>query len=330
MHVVSVDYRACQKATTDGSWHEMPFGSNLHAIMWDYYAAIETEPFLDLSFQVHDNGGQVLGFALANSAGGKLAYFGQPITVSISAAADAPDDVAATMVQHMLGILDREDLAGFELAEFDEPTSILKPWQLMLLNRGCASRTRFLGLCDVRKDETAFRRDLRKSYKSLINFGKREISLHVMDHSNSDPDLFRQFQEFHARIAGRQTRPQASWDAMLQLIEAGSAELIVGTHNDQMVACSHIFYDETTALYGTGVYERDLFSKPISHWPVFFSMLRAAERGNRIFNLGDVYVPGEADRKVRNIAYFKKGFAPEVTAQTIWSMPDQQDEANAP
>jgi hypothetical protein len=52
---------------------------------------------------------------------------------------------------------------------------------------------------------------------------------------------------------------------------------------------------------------------------LWLAMLHSAERGMRLFDLGDVPLPGAASEKAITIGYFKRGFATEIGARLAWS-----------
>lgn len=152
-------------------------------------------------------------------------------------------------------------------------------------------------------------RSTRKSYRALINRGRGLFQSTVMDASCVDHRRFAEFRLLHERVAGRVTRSAESWDVMLKEIESGSAELVTIDDHDALVGATFTRHSSGISLYATGVYGRDRFSQPIAHWPLHHSILRAKERGDHRFVLGDVDVSDQArTEKERNIAMFKRGF----------------------
>jgi len=152
----------------------------------------------------------------------------------------------------------------------------------------------------------------------FINKAKSTMRLETINAMNFQESSFRAFQEFHFRTSGRLTRPLASWDMMLDFIRTGKAELVQGYLDESLVASTYVFYTDLAALYGTGVYDRDKFEHNISHWPMYFSMLRARDRKNNFFTLGEVYPLGSSEKKLKDIAFFKKGFTSRVILQGEW------------
>jgi len=74
----------------------------------------------------------------------------------------------------------------------------------------------------------------------------------------------------------------------------------------------------STTYYTSGVYEREMFDKPLGHFPVFDAILRAGERGTRVFDLGEIFPAGAAEEKEVQIGFFKKGFTSTFQLRTHW------------
>ena len=76
-----------------------------------------------------------------------------------------------------------------------------------------------------------------------------------------------------------------------------------------------------TSYYGNGVFDRAHFDKSISHFPVYDAMLRASDRGIKIFDLGELHPlnSGVPEKEVQ-IGYFKRGFASTFARHTVWEL----------
>jgi hypothetical protein len=67
---------------------------------------------------------------------------------------------------------------------------------------------------DLAAGPAAWRAALRKSSRSLINWGRRNLAIRYVNRDISERALFEQYREFHVAVAGRSTRPKASWDVI--------------------------------------------------------------------------------------------------------------------
>lgn len=194
----------------------------------------------------------------------------------------------------------------------------LANWEVKLLQAGGVQVAHYRGHVSLDAGEAGIRRQMRKSYRSLVNWGRREMHMIFVDRLNADAQLFDAFRLFHLQVAGKATRPLASWTAMFDLLKQGKAVLGLGYLEGELVAATYLFCHGGFALYGTGVYDRGQFNKPISHWPLFATMQRAGEYGARLCDLGQVFPGHSSSEKERSIAFFKKGFTDTVVDETYW------------
>lgn len=160
---------------------------------------------------------------------------------------------------------------------------------------------------------------LRKSYKSLINWGGRELKTEFVNQNNPDKEKFNIFQKFHHKISGRITRSQETWETQYHMIQEGLGELILATHKGQLAAGAMFSDYGNTSIYFTGVYERGLFEFGISHYILHEGIDRSYKRRQTSkFSLG-YFDTDIKDPKFYNIQFFKKGFCKELTPVIFWS-----------
>lgn len=163
-----------------------------------------------------------------------------------------------------------------------------------------------------------FHKKVRKSYKSLLNWGDKNLGYLYINKNNQDLDAFNDFKSFHHKIAGRQTRSDETWQTQYELIKQGYGELVLGYYNNQLSAGSLFADYGDVSMYFTGVYERDLFQFGISHSLLYKGICRSYERGNTSsFSLG-LFDTDIQDPKWYNIQFFKKGFCNNLTPVILW------------
>jgi hypothetical protein len=200
------------------------------------------------------------------------------------------------------------------------PSSILDSLSRNLMFRKAAPSVRVLAAANLDHTEAELRAGLRKSYQSLINWGLRTMTFQYITAEAFDAAAFEAFRAFHIETAGRETRVRATWDLQAEMIKANRAELILGSLVGHGMVAGALFLDTgATTTYGVGVYNRDLFDKPLSHAPIFAGMLRARERGQKIFMVGDIPAAQSADDKGFSIGWFKGGFSEDLIAGLEWT-----------
>lgn len=168
-------------------------------------------------------------------------------------------------------------------------------------------------------NQGTFSANLRKSYKSLINWGRKNLSVININKDNACADKFRKFQDFHCKISGRKTRSDESWNEQYEIIKSGLGELILADYNNNLAAGSFFADYSDTSVYFTGVYDRNLFDFGISHFMLYEGINRSFERGNTSrFSLG-YFDTDIKDPKWYNIQFFKKGFCQKLKPTIFWS-----------
>ena len=274
---------------------------------------------IDMSFAITRNQEPLL-LVMCNLLDGILGNFGQPMILlpreTISEAAHSAAIVAALSALNGIAkaarataVLLREDVIGSTLST---------------LGRGCLARqgapqVKLHGFCDLTWDEPRFRRSLRKSYQSLVNWGRRNLRISYVNASNPDRDLFDAYRKLHAHVVGRVTRSPASWEPMFQWIAAGEGELALAYLTDGCLVAGTMSIDGSEITYYTsGAYDRERFHQPLAHLPLYDAILRSRGRGMRYYDLGELPAKQAASDKEFNIGYFKRGFATSIEMHLVW------------
>ncbi|MDA9600597.1 hypothetical protein N9S07_02360 [Nitrosomonadales bacterium] len=152
------------------------------------------------------------------------------------------------------------------------------------------------------------KRNARKSYKSLINWGLKNFEIKVINQESQDRQSFNQFMHFHREVAGRSTRSDESWDIQYQMVCKGEAFVLQGFYNGRLVSASLITHSVSEAWYGVGVYDRALMAErlPLAHGLLFKAFDISKEKGIKTFIIGNISTL--STEKEESIAKFKTGF----------------------
>jgi hypothetical protein len=315
-------YAAVAGHAAFGEVEEHPFYGGFGRL---YYPAVTADAAVDASLTVLLDGAPAL-YVPAAIGDGLLAYNGMALRFFFAAGIDGSMREAA--VDAAFRHIDTLAAAGRVQRAWvrDEAAAgVLGPIGTGALNRGGAISLQLNGWVDLAAGEAALRRELRKSFRSLINWGRANMVLSYVNAANPDPAAFATLREFHAKVAGRTTRSQASWDAMFAWVASGGGELVLAHLPDgELVAATLVVDGKAEAYYATGVYDRERFDKPMAHWPLWNAIERARARGLRRFDLGIIPLPGAASAKEEAIGYFKRGFAMSIVASVEWSWSARQ------
>lgn len=161
---------------------------------------------------------------------------------------------------------------------------------------------------------------MRKSFRSLINAGRRDLRIEFVGKGDPDRDRFEIYRSLHREVSGRVTRPAQSWEVMYELLKAGRAQLVLAHLEERPVAATYFMRFGRLAVYASGAYARDLGKFPVSHWPLYALMLEAKRTGIERLILGPVFLESNpvSSPKEKSIAAFKLGFATRVLAQRTY------------
>jgi hypothetical protein len=284
-----------------------------------YYRELAGNGYIDQCFAIVESNAPAL-IVLCGVNGASLTYFGMPVRI-VPRSGLSRESIAGAMAAAFKKIDDIalvHELKSAIVADFDSGGQLSAVGK-QCVNRGAVPTVHISGTCDLGGGEPGLRRGLRKSYRSLINWGERNLKMEFAGRENADYSLFRQYQDFHKAVAGRSTRSQKSWDIMFEWIAGGGGELVMGyLKSGELVAGTLVVDGSEVATYASGVYDRNRFDMPISHWPVWLAIRRSAERGRRTFDLGDLPLSG-VDRKEADIGFFKRGFTDVFSTWMSWT-----------
>ncbi len=194
----------------------------------------------------------------------------------------------------------------------------------LLLNMGATASPVVRQVIDLNQEEADMFRSVRKSYKSLINWGKRNLRLTVYDSESISRDTMEQFRALHVQVAGRETRSGETWLIQEKMIKAREAFAVFGELDGDLVTAALFPRSETYCFYGVSASNRRLFDKPLSHAVLWEAILYAMHTGCRFFELGLIQFPGIGElpptEKELSISTFKHGFGgrSEPRLSIVW------------
>jgi hypothetical protein len=274
----------------------------------------------DRSFVVSAKGAAIL-ICLCAPLAGKLGFYGMPLRIALRRGLGAETRLAA--MQLAFSRLD-------ELAQTHGLREVLvldeRPEGASTIEKACRLRSatmdpRVVARVDLTAGPAAWRAALRKSSRSLINWGRRNLLISYVNKEMPDRTLFDQYRAFHADVAGRVTRAEESWNVMYEWIAQGGGELTLAFLEGKLIAGSMFIDGKGTSIYASGVYDRTQFDKPLAHYPLWLGIERAQARGMKVLELGEVPERSAGNEKEYQIGYFKRGFATRIETQLVWRWP---------
>jgi hypothetical protein len=249
---------------------------------------------------------------------GKLGFYGMPLRLIVRRGLD--DGTRRTTIKstflHLDELMQTHNLSHASVLDNCERGA-------SLIEEACRLRCAVIDLhpvayVDLTAGPSAWRAALRKSSRSLINWGRRNLSIRYVNKDAPDRALFDQYRAFHAEVAGKVTRAEESWAVMYDQVARGGGELVMAFLEGRPVAGSMFIDGAETSIYASGVYDRAQFDKPLGHYPIWLGIERAQARGMKSLELGEVPLQGTVSEKEYQIGYFKRGFATHIQDNIVW------------
>lgn len=154
----------------------------------------------------------------------------------------------------------------------------------------------------------------RKGTKSDIKTAERNgYRVTVVDAGGIDREVFARYRDIHFHAAGRQTRPDSTWEAMYQRIKSGRALLALCRNAQHSAAAVLVTTYKQKALYASAATRPEFGGeRGIGHllqWAIIRQLVR---QGYTHYELGWNWSPNisqeVADAKMLGISRFKAGF----------------------
>lgn len=285
----------------------------------NYYREYYNNDFVDHSFCIF-SGGKVLGYIACCQLGDKLCFPGSGIHIELFLDNDKIISKLIHKILQQINCIAQRNNCSEIIIKDQLKCGMLSPLGAVLLNEKYQSEMIFEMIVSFDEFyENKYFTSIRKSYKSLVNWGEKNLDIKVINNSTLSRDDFLAFQLFHSKISGRKTRSDESWNIQYQMLEQGFGELILGYHNGALVAGSLFLDQHGKSIYATGVYERSLFEFGLSHYLLYYGICRSYARGTKIFSIGD-FATNIEDSKLYNIQFFKKGFSQALVPTILWSI----------
>ena len=243
---------------------------------------------------------------------GELSFFGAPMSVYSDPAVPVKDQNYA--FQELFVKI--EQLGAQRIKFFEHPAFLMKYYE----HEGFTGHTLFETNIDLSRSEEDIFMSVRKSYKSLINWGKKNLEIKIYDASNMQDSVMEDFENFHIAVAHRRTRSHQSWMLQSKAVKEGMGYVVMGYLNGELVTATLILNGLTECYYGVCVNNRDLMAQklPIGHYGLYLSIMLAREKGLKVFHFGDV--TDNPDPKVNAIVKYKRGFNNELVSRNYYEV----------
>ena len=212
-----------------------------------------------------------------------LSFFGEPLNIIDNNERSANLNSAYNAFFKKLSVIKKEN--SYNKIYLYENTKIISKFCDSIISNS----HNYEMYIDLSQSEELIKMNIRKSFKSLINWGVKSLKIDVIDSGNLDKIKFNSFKDFHAKVSGRKTRSDKTWDLQYDAIRNNEAYLTLGYLDDLLVSGTYIAHGAGVAYYGVAVNDRELMAKnlPIGHSILFNSIILAKKKGLYKFIVGD-------------------------------------------
>ena len=320
------DQREIQRIFSNINYHDMP-SWNDHPLFGELYRHSEphVEPtgpaYLPCHLAVLE-GQAPIALVAATLRQLKISHYGFPLRIALRQNLSSKDlnRAVGMIVEGLKSAVSPHSARALILGGvWGEPLSNLDN---EMLKRMARPSMRTHAISELGSEPIDIQKHIRKSYRSLINWGKRNLEMKYVSFNNLNAELFSKFPEFHSQITGKRYYDNPFWDALWNSIARGSGELSLSyLGKNELAGCVFVADAGKVSYYSMGIFNRKLFDKPLSHFPVYDAIMRARSRGIKVFDLGEVpvKVDGLNDKAVQ-IGFFKRGFASNFNRFTLWEL----------
>ena len=101
---------------------------------------------------------------------------------------------------------------------------------------------------DLSNSESIIRSSVRKSYKSLINWGLRNLDIKIHNSKNITLHKFNEIKMFHLLVAKKKTRSDKSWDIQYDMIKSAHGFIVEAHYMRQLASASIIIHNSKETL----------------------------------------------------------------------------------
>lgn len=216
-------------------------------------------------------------------------------------------------IQHELDNLISQDITDYKITCHLERANLGIGLEYLNVQKKSNLTLLFTRMIDLSNSEEYIKSKIRKSYKSMINWGLKEFAIKVLDYKNMKWDDMSCFRELHIKEAGRSTRSLDSWKKQFDAVKAGEAFSVFAYLKNELVSAGFFIIGDRHCYYGVSASRRDLFSKPIFHSLMWKAIAYAKSINIKAFETGLEYssnipVFKDSSYKERQISLFKAGF----------------------
>ena len=194
----------------------------------------------------------------------------------------------------------------------DKQINSVSDWHLLFLNDNAEISVNYAMFAYLSDGIEKYRKNIRKSYKPLINQGLKFWTVRKL--FNENKLVWLEFKKLHFKVSGSKTRSEETWQRQYQSILIGEAFLIyLLNDNNEMIGGAYFTLSKNEAVYSIGAYDRKLFDKPIGHVIQYVAIEEFIQRKIDWYKIGLITNDkNKISEKNKSIQVFKNGFSSHI------------------
>lgn len=172
--------------------------------------------------------------------------------------------------------------------DYLDPVScgIMSPVTEVLLEKGATPTVQKAQVIDLSLSQHSLSHNLRKSYRSYINWGRRNLAIEVISGSEFSAENSQLMRTLHRDKIARGNSGISNWNAFEELIRRGNAFLVQGSFSGELVASTLFVNTDKTCHYVLGDIQPQSPDRPFLHALVWEGILHSKRKGCSQFSLG--------------------------------------------
>jgi len=171
-------------------------------------------------------------------------------------------------------------------------------------------------------------KNLRKSYKSLVNGFIKDKAYSIIDSSSNHKrklhDIYVSFHQQHMINERKKPKESFVYEKQYDMLESELASIIAIKYNEKIIFTNYFFHCNQKVVYASSAYDTDeqFVSKPLNHYLLWEAILYFKKYDFKVFNFGTPcgfnIINGFEDYldiKQIDISHFKRGMGAEMKTQ---------------
>lgn len=310
-------------------WADDPWQPPLYSALSSAYSMeyASASRFVDASCVIADMGRPLAAVSAAvnvlPSGERELSSFGRPILFLEHSQGTRRelDRAFEVLKRHLEAVASGQDVGRIL---YRQRTPGITRLGLYLLAAGATATPHLTQIIDLTCGYDALHTAVRRSYKSLINWGQNNLALRVLDAETIQWEDVAAFRALHVAPAGRETRSLRTWELQYEMVRSGEGFIVDGHLDGVLVTAALFSYSARCCYYSVAASRRDMFNKPLGHAVIWQAIRWCLDMGLSYFELGEQVFAGTPPREVAEkemaISAFKRGFGgvTEAWLDIVW------------